>query len=417
MTQNLAVWNDGIKVGALSIKQGRWQFAYDSSWINNTNAFRLSPHFPFQTEAFKDSSNNKSVEWFFENLLPEGGMREALARKAALATEDSFGILMRYGEESAGALTLLTINQPYPEHNNYTELSDKDLQSLVTKAASEPLLLLNENLHMSLAGVQNKLGIVFKNNIISLPHGAAASTHILKPDNDNTAFKFFPANEYFCMQLAHALLLPVAKTTLLHVPQALYLTERFDREITAQGIKRKHQVDLCQLLNKWVGYKYESHGGVTTSNLFKTLEQTSQPAIAKDQVIRWIIFNYLIGNNDAHAKNISFLVDAKSIKVAPFYDLLCVQAYLPESTMAMSINKENRPGWIEQHHWEQLAAESGVAKTIIKDYLIKMSNDIESAALTVLSKTEFTNGETDFTKKEIIPVIQQRVGFIHEMLN
>ncbi len=175
---------------------------------------------------------------------------------------------------------------------------------------------------MSLAGVQNKLGVLYRDNQFFLPEGRAASSHILKPENNNVEFIFCPANEFFCMQLANALAINVASTRLLYIPDALYLIERFDRNVKSDNITRKHQIGLCQLLNKWVGYKYESYAGINSQDLFFAINQLTQPAIAKDHVIRGIIFNYLTGNNDAHAKNISFMVSTNSISVAPFYDLL-----------------------------------------------------------------------------------------------
>jgi serine/threonine-protein kinase HipA len=44
-------------------------------------------------------------------------------------------------------------------------------------------------------------------------------------------------------------------------------------------------------------------------------------------VQRWVKFNYLIGNSDAHAKNISIMISAQGCTLAPFYDLLSVQTY------------------------------------------------------------------------------------------
>ncbi len=407
----LTVWNEGAQLGELSLAQGRWQFSYHPLWLQNAQAFVLSPHFPLQADTFIDTADNKSVEWFFENLLPEGGMREALARKARLSEKDSFGLLSRYGEETAGALSLLPANTAYPENGHYQKLSHKEIRTQINKTASS-LLTANEQLHMSLAGVQNKLGILYKDNQFFLPEGSAASSHILKPENNNAEFIFCPANEFFCMQLANALGLNVANTRLLHIPDALYLIERFDRSIKAGSIKRKHQIDLCQLLNKWVGYKYESHAGISSQNLFTALNQLTQPAIAKDHVIRWMIFNYLIGNNDAHAKNISFMLSANSISVAPFYDLLCVEAYLPDSLMAMSIAEENKAGWIEKEHWLKLANEAGVSEVLILQYLHKMGTKIEIAANKLLLLDVFTDAEKQFLESKVLSVIKQRFGFL-----
>jgi serine/threonine-protein kinase HipA len=265
---------------------------------------------------------------------------------------------------------------------------------------------------MSLAGVQNKLGVVFNDGTFWLPEGAASSTHILKPANQNPDFPHCPANEFFCMRLAQALELTTPDVRLFHFPEPIYLVRRFDRTITSDGIRRLHQIDLCQLLNKWSGYKYESHGGITTRELFSAIDYTQQPAVTRDRVLRWFIFNYLIGNNDAHAKNLSFLVTNNGISCAPFYDLLCVQAYLPESVMAMSINDENKPGWIEGFHWRTLAKEAGIPPRLMNSYLKRLTKNIISTAKHLLSYTDFTDEERTFIEKQLIPVIQQRKDFV-----
>ena len=176
----LNIWCEDQLLGELSLNQGNWCFNYHTNWLQNTSAFELSPHFPLQVESVIDNADNKSVEWFFENLLPEGGMREALSRKAGVSEKDSFGLLTRYGKETAGALRLLPADMSYPERADYKPLSNENLHALI-KQSSPSLLTADAQLHMSLAGVQNKLGVLYKEKSFFLPEGGAASSHILKP--------------------------------------------------------------------------------------------------------------------------------------------------------------------------------------------------------------------------------------------
>jgi len=412
----LAVWSQGRCLGEIGIQQGRWRFMYDAAWIDWPDAFPLSPHFPFVKEPFIDTADDKRVEWFFENLLPEGGLREALARCAGVSSQDTLALLRRYGEESAGALMILPAGTTCPTDNRYVPLAVGELRKRLTTTAGTPLLASSENLHMSLAGVQNKLGVRVKDDDLFLPQGAAASTHILKPENQHSDFPFCPANEFFCMQLAAQLNLPVPDISLRHLPEAVYLVRRFDRVVSGQAVQRKHQIDLCQLLNKWVGYKYESHGGVTSRDLFNSLDQLVQSAVARDRVLRWMVFNYLIGNTDAHGKNLAFMVGRAGIELAPFYDLLCVQAWLPDSAMAMSIQGENRPGWIGLAHWNALAAEAGVPESLVYAYLRRLAERIEAAADPLIGDGSFIEDERDFLAQKVIPVIRERVGYVREAL-
>ena len=52
------------------------------------------------------------------------------------------------------------------------------------------------------------------------------------------------------------------------------------------------------------------------------------------------MFNYLIGNANAHAKNVSILISDKGCEIAPFYDLLCVRAYGDDSLALFIGDKE-----------------------------------------------------------------------------
>jgi len=301
MENQLTVWVADKTVGTLSVEQGRWHFSYNTNWLVDETTFSLSPHLTLQNEPFIDSADDKRVEWFFENLLPEGGMREALARQASISENNVYQLIARYGQESAGALTIVSGDKQLLT-SGYEKLDNKELQQRIAHAAETPLLVASDDLHMSLAGVQNKLGVLYKEAAFYLPKGNAASSHIIKPENVSPNFPFCPANEYFCMKLAEAIELPVPSVSLFHIPNAIFMIERFDRVMVGDKINRIHQIDLCQLLNKWLGYKYESHGGITTNDLFQSIHQLTKPAVAREKILQWIIFNFIIGNTDAHGK-------------------------------------------------------------------------------------------------------------------
>ena len=80
------------------------------------------------------------------------------------------------------------------------------------------------------------------------------------------------------------------------------------------------------------------------------------PAIDLTNLLHWIIFNFLIGNADAHGKNLAFIITSQGPQLSPFYDILCTQIY-PELSerYAMKIGGENRPQWIQKRHWEKLS--------------------------------------------------------------
>ena len=73
---------------------------------------------------------------------------------------------------------------------------------------------------------------------------------------------------------------------------------------------------------------------------------------------RWVMFNYLIGNADAHAKNLSVLIDENGFQLAPFYDLLCVKAY-GDTGMALFIGDDETFDAVGAHSWEALSKDCG----------------------------------------------------------
>jgi serine/threonine-protein kinase HipA len=82
-------------------------------------------------------------------------------------------------------------------------------------------------------------------------------------------------------------------------------------------------------------------------------------------MLQWLLFNYLIGNSDAHAKNLSFLVDAKGMRIAPLYDLVCGSLY-GYNDMAQSVGGETNFAVIGQSDWTQLATDCGISSDLVQ---------------------------------------------------
>lgn len=418
----LRVLANGDLVGFLGVAEGRWSFDYDAGW----NAYALSPSFSLATRGYQDSADIRHVEWFFENLLPEGRLRELIASRDRIDPKDTWALLLRHGQDTAGALSLL------PEAMDTSGVQEK-LLPLSRDALQEkiqesrlrnlPLMASWDDIRMSLAGAQEKLGLrIDAHGSMFLPEGTAASTHIVKPENASADFPFCPANEFFCMRLAAELKVPVPDVNLIHLPEPLYVIERFDREPgtaeTEKTIRRLHQIDLCQALGVSPSKKYESEGGLGLQHLFELVRSTfiDRPIVATNAILQWVAFNYLVGNLDAHAKNIAFLMRGQKAAVAPFYDMLCVEAYLPRATMSMAIAGENKPGWIEGVHWDAMALEAGAAPRLVRGILSRMNAELPDAISRVIGDERLTVEERDFIRGKVLPVIEERCQFLADAL-
>ena len=100
--------------------------------------------------------------------------------------------------------------------------------------------------------------------------------------------------------------------------------------------------------------KYQSEGGPGLKRCFELVRSVSSaPAVDLLRLFDAVLFNYLIGNGDAHGKNFSLIYEGREIRLAPFYDLVCTQAY-PElsKTMAMKLGGERNP----EELWKRLEA-------------------------------------------------------------
>ncbi|WP_342210861.1 HipA domain-containing protein [Lampropedia puyangensis] len=175
---------------------------------------------------------------------------------------------------------------------------------------------------MSLAGAQHKLLVIQEGEQLFEPEGATASTAILKPEHDNQQhYACSVINGYVTMRIAQTVGLQVPNVYVRYVPEPVYLIERFDRNGSQS---RLHTIDASQLLGQSRSYKYTE---ASLSTLVKIASACAAPAIARQRLFLWLVFNTLMGNNDAHLKNLSFMVSPQGFHLSPHYDLLCTAAY------------------------------------------------------------------------------------------
>ena len=312
-----------MEVGTLQEMAGLWSFQYAADWLGNPQCFALSPHLPLTAEFLLDGASKRPVQWYFDNLLPEEGQRVLLAGDAKLAAADAFGLLAWYGAESAGSVTLLPPEAAPQAAEPLRPLPDDGLEARIRQLPKAPLAHAAIK-RMSLAGAQHKLAVVLRGGVLFEPAGATPSTHILKPDHLDEDYPHSVINEWFVMRLAKRLGLDVPVVHRRYVPSPVYLIDRFDRVPDEQGWQRRHVIDACQLLGLDRSFKY-SQGNM--ENLATLANACRSPAVARSRLFGWLVFNVLVGNSDAHLKNLSFLVSHEGVQLAPHYDLLSVATY------------------------------------------------------------------------------------------
>jgi len=187
---------------------------------------------------------------------------------------------------------------------------------------------------------------------------------------------------------------------------------RYDREKRPDGtIQRLHQEDFCQALGILPEQKYEAEGGASLVDCFSILKRYSvRPAGDQGALLGWVIFNFPIGNADAHAKNLSLMITAPGPRLAPFYDLLSTQVY-PHLTekLAMKIGGENRVGWLQWRHWERFADDIELKRRYVRDRVRNMALRIPPIART-LSESVAENMQGPKIVNQVVDLIQKQAS-------
>ncbi|PIF75230.1 serine/threonine-protein kinase HipA [Variovorax sp. 54] len=367
----LRVWANARPMGWFGHAAADYFFEYDAQWLEQPGRHVLAPQFPLGADRY----TGNAVRVFFENLLPEGEALEDIVSAIHLRGASSFELLGRLGAELPGVLSLLPADARPAPAQEYRPLTFEALSRRLADRDRTPLLVSNAEATMSLPGAQDKIGLRFdaKQMRLSDSVGASPTTHILKPDSRQARYRPSAINELACMQLARVLKLPVPDVWMLRVPEAAYVVARYDRVLVAGNIVSLHQIDGCQLLGHGPAWKYERSGGlVSLPLLVEALRGLRVRGADLLQFQRWVMFNFLIGNADAHAKNVSVIVDDQGFRLAPFYDLLCVRAY-GDTGLALFIGDDKTFDAVGRHSWEALCQDCGFRSAETLEELRKMA--------------------------------------------
>lgn len=168
-------------------------------------------------------------------------------------------------------------------------------------------------------------------------------------------------NELFLNTLARQAGLACPTTSMGQAEGCPYLlVERYDRAgIGTPELRRVHQEDFCQAMGLSRIDKYQVPNGPRFGECIATARQACRPSAASVQhLLRWQIFNVLVGNTDGHAKNISLLQDDHGLwQVAPAYDLVgtLVLGYHPG--LAFSIGGQDNSQQLLPRDWQAFAKE------------------------------------------------------------
>ena len=387
----LVVYSGNSRAGILDMADGEpfYGFTYDAEYLS-AGLPPLSLSLPLQEARF---AGEQSLP-FFEGLLPEGDVRASVARQLGISEHSPAKLLRALGKDCAGDISVLEEDDPYqpPERSEYAPI-----ENALGRIAGNPygeISRLRSGNRLSLAGGQEKIALYHDNRAELdegwfVPLGGSPSTHIIKPQV-NDAYPNLTCNEYFCMTLAKGVGLNVADAALLPFERPLLIVRRFDREleekISEAGLavyKRLKQEDFCQALGFPSSKKYEMDGGPSVPDMCNLLLGHSARFLRdRENMLKTVIFNYLIGNCDAHAKNYSMMIGRSgAIVLAPAYDLVSTTVYDGSFGAALSRGMGMRIG--EHANIDKVTADDfallATEVVVAEDYLFEMATRLSRA--------------------------------------
>jgi serine/threonine-protein kinase HipA len=332
---------------------GGVDFAYTQEWVDSGRA-PVATTLPVTAEPVVTAAG--ALPPFFSGLLPEGRRLSALRRATKTSPDDELTLLLAVGSDTVGDVRVVaegwqdTPAEPRLSIGDFSEVRFAEIRQELTTEVDR----------VGLPGVQDKVSA----RMINLPATAAGANVLLKLNPPE--FRHLIDNEAFFLNAARSAGIRTVDARVVHdaVGEPGLVVTRFDRTAGTPAGARAVE-DGCQVLGRYPAAKY----AVTTEEVLGKLASLCEaPVPAAAEFLAQIVFAYLTGNGDAHAKNFSIIQDQTGRwQPSPAYDLPSSQPY-GDSTMALSINGR-RDGNISGAHFVALAERVGVrdraARTII----------------------------------------------------
>ena len=326
----------GKHIGVITRLAGdRQLFAFEQHYIDDPRRSTLSLSFKGSTGGLVTNFRpvGRRVPVFLSNLLPEGHLRDYLAKRAHVNPDREFFLLAVLGADLPGALVVAPLEgdqQTSETHDAHDEENREDSQG-----GEEPR-------RVSLAGVQLKFSAVMEaSGGLTIPAGGLGGSWIVKLPS--ARFKAVPENEFVMLELARRIGISVPENKLIDIasikglPEQAHTVEgmalavkRFDRLPDGAPV---HMEDFAQVFGEFPSSKYKFHS-------YANLAAVLWAEIGEDAVrefVRRLVFTVVIGNADMHLKNWSLLYpDRRTPALSPGYDFVATLPYIPNDTLALS---------------------------------------------------------------------------------
>lgn len=357
------------KVGVITALGGDQSiFSFDDAYADDPDRPTLSLSFKGeQGGLLRDHRPTQTrLMPFFSNLLPEGTLRDYLAKRAGIKPMREYPLLEVLGPDLPGAATVRPLGEGVLDDDDEDQHED-ETEGTGGQGA----------LRFSLAGVQLKFSAVEKaQGGLTIPASGRGGDWIIKLPS--IRFRGVAANEFSMMRLASAMGMDIPDVELVPLDQIEGLPEgigkieeeafairRFDRR---EDGGRIHIEDFAQVFGVYPGEKYDKG---SYRYLAKVLwVETGEAGVR--EFIRRLVFNTLIGNADMHLKNWSLIYpDGRTPQLSPGYDFLSTTVYIPDENAALKFARTKRMAEVTLDEIGYMAARAGLPEAMARDTAIE----------------------------------------------
>jgi serine/threonine-protein kinase HipA len=360
-TTRLSILLYGQKIGMITTAPGGGSlFAFEDSYVANPFRPTLSLHFKSALGGLVAGNFKSQTQLapFFSNLLPEGSLRDYLAKRADVKPWREFSLLWALGLDLPGAVTV--------EQADAVLLPSNQRGGAETEDETKP-----DALRFSLAGVQPKFSCIRSaSGAMTIPaHGMGGSWIVKLPSR---RFVAIAENEYSMMHIAAKVGIDVPELELLPLDRISGLPGDFcDFDENAFAIQRFDRDEACPVHIEDFAQVYglppdKKYNRINYKNIAQVIAKESPQDIA--ELIRRIVFNVLIGNADMHAKNWSLIYpDRRSARLSPAYDFVSTIPYIDDFKSALTIGRTKSMHAFSQSELDYLAAKAQLPEKLVRD--------------------------------------------------
>ena len=390
------------------------QFFYSKEYIARKDSRAISISLPIQDEPFAPDQ----TKVFFDGLLPEGFMRKSIATNMHYDENDYLSILYNLGKECLGAIRIDESDEV--QESGYEAITRAQVEELAAEGTTKSTEIVIKT-HLSLTGASGKVGLYYddKEDKWYMPSGLAPSTHIVK--QSHIRLDGIVTNEQLSMLAARKCGIDIPESFIINAgkgidSEVLFATKRYDRIIDETSpmigkLKRPyriHQEDFAQAMGVASFEKYEKEGQGYAEKMFEIIRNYTRSPL-EDQLRLWnrIVYNFVLGNTDAHIKNYSLLYDPhmEGISLAPAYDMISTVIYESATKdMSFNIGGMRNLDSIDEESFKSLAAKVGIGEKIALSNYHKVLDQFENAikeSAKELHETGFDNA-TDIAERILL---------------